>query len=46
MDSDIDEYIKAGADMVLPKPLRIDAMEKLFSNIEIKGFYSPTYGRR
>ena len=46
MDSDINEYIKAGADMVLPKPLQIDALEKLLSNIEIEGFYSPTYGKR
>jgi CheY-like chemotaxis protein len=40
LDDDVKEYLEAGADMVIGKPLRMELLDKLLLHIEINGCHS------
>jgi CheY-like chemotaxis protein len=40
LDDDVKEYLQAGADLVIGKPLRMDLLEKLLIHIQLYGYSS------
>ena len=37
LDDDVDEYLKAGADIVLAKPLKLDLLQTLLNHVHAQG---------
>ena len=40
LEEDVTEYLMAGADLVLSKPLRIDVLDMLLAHVDSKGYFS------
>ena len=40
LDDDVDEYLKAGADIVLAKPLKLDLLQTLLNHVKKQGSHS------
>jgi DNA-binding response OmpR family regulator len=40
LDDDVKEYLQAGADMIIGKPLRMNLLDKVLKFIKMNGFLS------